>query len=215
MIKDVVFDNKISAYEDWNIVLVKSDIPLPAIKTSTVDVKGSDGVLDLSDILTGDIKYKNRTVKLTFELLNDVDYNILISKISNYLHGKNITFVISTDDQYYYTGRASINSWECNKRQGKIVISVDCNPYKLSVRESIITVILNNETKVITLKNQRKLICPDLFVSGAISLLINSVEYALQEGEQQLLNFMLHEGDNIVKFKGTGTVKITYRMGCL
>ena len=215
MINDVIFDNKISAYDDWNIVLVKSEIPLPTVKTSTVDIKGADGLLDLSNVLTGDIKYNNRTVKLTFELLDDVDYNLLISKISNYLHGKNITFVISNDDTYYYTGRASINSCECNKRKGKIVISVNCNPYKYNVRESVITVSLKNETKVITLKNQRKTICPDLVVTGTITLIINGVEYELQEGEQQLLNFTLREGDNIVKVKGTGAVKISYRMGCL
>ena len=215
MINDVVFNNEISAYDDWNIVLVKSEIPLPNAKTSTVDIKGSDGLLDLSEVLTGDIKYNNRTAKLTFELLDDVDYNILISNISNYLHGKNITFVISNDDGYYYTGRASINSWECNKRKGKIVITVNCNPYKYNVRESVVTVSLNDETKVITLKNQRKIICPNLDVTGTITLILNGVEYELQEGEQQLLNFTLHEGDNVVKFNGTGTVKISYRMGCL
>ena len=143
MIKDVIFNNEISAYNDWNIVLTKSEIPFPKAKISTVDIKGADGVLDLSEALTGDIKYSNREIKLTFELLDDSEYESLISKIGAYVHGKKITFQLTNDDLYYYVGRASINEWECVKRKGKIVISIDCDPYKYKVNETIINVAVN------------------------------------------------------------------------
>ena len=215
MIKDVIFNNEISAYNDWNIVLTKSEIPFPKAKISTVDIKGADGVLDLSEALTGDIKYSNREIKLTFELLDDSEYESLISKIGAYVHGKKITFQLTNDDSYYYVGRASLNDWECVKRKGKIVISVDCEPYKYRMNETIINVNLLNETKNIILTNERQRVYPSLSVQGNVVMTWNNTTYELSDGIYKLLTFYLIEGDNILKLSGNGSVKFTYRMGAL
>ena len=215
MINDVIFNNDKSAYDDWNIVLTKAEIPLPTAKTSTVNIKGSDGVLDLSEVLTGDIVYNNRTIKLTFEMMDDTDYYNLISEISNYLHGKRITVNLTNDEDYYYVGRASINSWECVKRKGKIVVTVDCDPYKYAVVETMRTITVSGQTKTVTLPNSRKRVCPNLNVTGTVVLIIDNVGYKLSEGEQQLTNFKLVEGNNTIKITGNGTVVITYRQGAL
>ena len=215
MINDVIFNNEKSAYDDWNIVLTKAEIPLPTAKTSTVNIKGSDGVLDLSEVLTGDVLYNNRTIKLTFEMMDDTDYYNLISEISNYLHGKRITVNLTNDEDYYYVGRASISNWECVKRKGKIVVSVDCDPYKYAVVETMRTITVSGQTKTVTLPNSRKRVCPNLNVTGTVVLIIDNVAYKLSEGEQQLTNFKLVEGNNTIKITGNGTVVITYRQGAL
>ena len=215
MLNDVIFNDEKSAYDEWDIALTKVEIPLPAPKTSTVDIKGANGLLDLSEVLTGDIVYGNRTMKLTFEMLDDTDYYELISDISNYLHGRVISVRLTRDGDYYYIGRASINSWECIKRKGVIVITVDCEPYKYAVTETVRTINVVNETKTITLPNSRKRVCPNIDATGTVKLILDDVEYDLDEGKQQLINFMLVEGDNIVKISGNGTVKITYRQGAL
>ena len=215
MLNDVIFNNKKSAYDEWNIVLTKADIPLPVPKTSTVDIKGADGLLDLSEVLTGDILYNNRQIKLTFSMMDDTDYYELITNISNYLHGRIVTFRLTKDDSYYYIGRASISEWECVKRKGIIVITVDCEPYKYALYETIRTINLSDQTKTISLPNSRKRVCPTINVTGTVKLIIDDVEYSLAEGKQQLINFMLVEGDNVVKLKGNGTVVITYRQGAL
>lgn len=215
MLNDVIFNNEKSAYDDWHIILTKAEIPLPTPKTSTVDIKGADGLLDLSEVLTGDIQYNNRTIKLTFEMMDDTGYYDLITTISNYLHGKKVTIRLNNDDDYYYTGRAVINQWECVKRKGKIVIQVDCEPYKYAVIETIRTVQVSNQTKTVTLMNNRKRVCPILDVTGKITLTINGVDYELAEGKQQLINFKLVEGNNSIQVSGNGTVKITYRQGAL
>ena len=215
MLNDVIFNNEISAFYDWNIVLTKAEIPLPTTKTSTVDIKGADGVLDLTEALTGDVQYNNRAIKLTFEMMDDADYSTLISDISNYLHGQRITFNLSNDEDYYYIGRASISDWECVKRKGKIVIQVDCEPYKYAVIETVRTVNVTDQTKTVTLSNSRKNVCPTLTVTGTITLTINGVYYNLVEGKQQLVNFKLSEGNNVVKVSGNGTLTINYRQGAL
>ena len=215
MINDVIFNNEKSAYDEWNIVLTKAEIPLPTAKTSTVNIKGSDGVLDLSEVLTGDVLYNNRTIKLTFEMMDDTDYYDLISNISNYLHGKRITVNLTNDEDYYYVGRASISNWECVKRKGKIVVTVDCDPYKYAVTETMRTITVSGQTKTVTLPNSRKRVCPNLNVTGTVVLIIDNVGYKLSEGEQQLTNFKLVEGNNTIKITGNGTVVITYRQGAL
>ena len=215
MLNDVIFNNEKSAYDDWNIVLTKAEIPLPTPKTSIVDIKGADGVIDLTEALTGDVQYNNRPIKLTFEMMDDIDYSTLISDISNYLHGKVVTVTLSNDDDYYYRGRATINQWECVKRKGKIVIQIDSEPYKYLVTETVRTITVNNQTKTITLPNSRKRVCPNLNVTGTVTLTVNGVTYELAEGKQQLVNFILVEGNNAIKISGNGTITITYRQGAL
>lgn len=215
MLNDVIFNNEKSAFYDWNIILTKAEIPLPTPKASTVDIKGADGVLDLTEALTGDVQYNNRPIKLTFEMMDDTDYYDLISEIGNYLHGQKIKFTLNNDEDYYYIGRATINQWECIKRKGKIVISVDCEPYKYAVIETIKKVQVSNQTKTVTLINNRKRICPNLDVTGNITLKISGVDYKLSEGKQQLVNFKLSEGNNTIKVSGNGTLTISYRQGAL
>ena len=213
MLNDVIFNDEKSAYDEWNIVLTKADIPLPEPKVSLVEIKGADGVLDLSEVLTGDILYNNRPITLTFEMMDDTDYYDLISNISNYLHGRIVTISLTNDEDYYYVGRASISQWQCIKRQGIIVINVDAEPYKYAVTETTMIVNVANQTKTITLQNNRKRVCPMLNVTGTITLTINGVNYKLAEGKQQLSNFRLVEGNNVIKVSGNGTLTITYRQG--
>ena len=215
MINDVIFNGEISAFYDWNIVLTKSEIEFPAPKTSTVDIKGADGVLDLSEALTGEVKYSNRTIDLTFELLDDADYTSLISKIGAYVHGQRITVQLTNDPLYYYTGRAYIDSWDCVKRKGKIVITIECEPYKYRIDETIINVDVFNETKTVILTNERQRVYPTLSVQGNVTMRWNDTEYELSDGVYRLLTFYLVKGDNVVKLNGDGSVRFTYRMGAL
>lgn len=212
---DVTFNNEKSAYYDWNVVLVKADIPLPSPKTLAVNIAGADGVIDLSEVVSGDIKFNNRTIKLTFEMMDDTNYTSLISEMANYFHGKVLTFRFDNDDSWYWKGRAVINTWECVRRLGKIVVAIDCEPYKYANTETSVMITVSNNTKNIILKNERKHICPELVVTGTPTLVWNGVDYPLTSSVTQLINLVLGEGDNFIKVKGNGTVNIKYRQGCL
>ena len=122
---------------------------------------------------------------------------------------------LTNDDEYFYSGRAVINQWDYSPGKGELVISMSAEPYKYSVTESNVFVNLNNETKSLTLPNMRMRVTPTLVVTGSVTMTFEGNTYTLQTGEQQLLNFLLSEGDNNVSFSGTGTVKINYRQGVL
>lgn len=215
MLNDVIFNNEKSAYYDWNIILTKASIPLPSVKTSAVDIKGANGVLDLSEVLTGDVCYGNRDIELAFAMLEDEDYYSTVSKIANYLHGKRVTMKLTNDEDYFYSGRTAISDWEYSPGKGMLVIAMSADPFKYSVTESNVFVNLNNETKSLTLPNKRMRVSPTLIVEGSVTMTFEGKTYSLQTGEQQLLNFVLSEGNNNVSFSGTGSVKINYRQGAL
>ena len=215
MLNDVIFNNEKSAYYDWNIVLTKASIPLPSIKTSSVDIKGANGILDLSEVLTGDVCYGNRDIKLTFAMMEDRDYYSTMTDIANYLHGKKVTLKLSNDDEYFYSGRAVISMCEYSYGKSSLVIKMSADPFKYSVTESNAFVNLNNETKSLVLPNKRMRVSPTLVVTGSVTMSFEGKTYTLQAGKQQLLNFVLSEGNNNVSFSGTGSVKITYRQGAL
>ena len=215
MLNDVIFNNEKSAYYDWDIVLTKADIPLPSVKTSSVDIKGANGILDLSEVLTGDVCYGNRDIKLTFAMMEDRDYHSIISDIANYIHGKKVTLKLSSDDEYFYSGRATINNCYYSPGKSSLVIAINAEPFKYSVTESNVFVNLNDETKSLTLPNKRMKVSPTLIVTGSVTMTFEGKTYTLHAGEQQLLNFVLSEGGNEVSFSGTGSVKITYRQGAL
>ena len=214
MMNDVLFNN-ISAMNDWNIVLTKTDITPPKVKTSIVNIKGADGILDLSEALNGDVIYDNRDIKLTFSLMDMREYSTLISKISNAIHGKKVKLRFTIDDEYYYEGRAQISQWESSKNIGKIVVNVNADPFKYRLYETSVTVALFGTEQVVHLQNDRMRVSPTLTALGKITITYDKTIRTLKEGEQQFADFSLKEGDNVIKLNGNGTVTISYRRGML
>ena len=212
MINDVIFnhgtDKSKSAYNDWNIILTKVDHTLPEPKTILVDIKGADGLLDLSESESGDIRYSNRSLSMSFELMNIDDYNDIMTDIANNIHGRLVTVLLTSEPDYYYEGRATISKWECSKRQGTVTIKLDAYPFKKSVTQrsfehtkttpGILTLSIN----VIA----RKSIMPYIEATG--NLVLNGV--TLKPGKHQYPNIILNGGINQLKISGTGTLKILY-----
>lgn len=213
MIHDVIFNygtNKSkSAYDNWDIILTKVTHTLPDPKTTLVDIKGADGFLDLSEAETGDIKYKNRKLSLTFELMNVDDYDDIITDMSNNIHGRMMNLMLTSDPDYYYEGRATINKWECSKRKGTVTINLDAYPFKKSTTEYNFEITKNTDavvTKYIYITT-RKPIMPYIVASG--NLVLNGV--TLETGKYRYPDILLNDGVNSLEISGVGTIKILYR----
>ena len=63
MIGKVFFDGK-DTYAEYGLLLASKSISLPEVRTNMIDVPGRDGLLDASEVLTGEVTYKNRTIAL-------------------------------------------------------------------------------------------------------------------------------------------------------
>lgn len=223
-------------YKDWNLILTSTDIDFPDPKTETVDVPGTDGELDFSEVLTGDISYKNRKISFEFEMVDRfANWKNKISEISNYLHGRNFKIILDEDPSFYYYGRITINNFKSNKSTGTITIEADVEPYKYDLYSSIEnwlwdpfnfeTGIINetNELQVnseleVVIYGRRKKVVPIINCNSPenqMQVIFKNEAYNLSNGTQKILNIEICEGKNVLKFIGNGIISIEYRGGSL
>lgn len=227
----VTFGTK-NSYDDFGLILTDKNIGFPEPKLEEVDVIGADGVIDLSEVLNDDIKYKTRKLQFTFTVLKGNKYwASTVADVANHLHGKKLRIQMDFDPAYYYTGRCKINSFKTSKRLCTITIDAECEPYRLDIngngekwlwdtfsfqngfiRVNAVTV---NGSLQVNLQNQRKIVSPTFTCSTAMTVTFDGVTYNLPKGKTQVLGIRLQYGTNYVTFKGNGTVKIEYQGGAL
>lgn len=222
----VTFGTK-NSYDDFGLILTDKDIGFPEPKLEKVDVIGADGVIDLSEVLNDDIKYKTRKLQFTFTVLKGNKYwASTVADIANYLHGKKLRIQMDFDPAYYYTGRCKINSFKTSKRLCTITIDAECEPYRLDIngnsekwlwdtfsfqngfiRVNAVTV---NGSLQVNLQNQRKIVSPTFTCSTAMTVTFDGVTYNLPKGKTQVLGIRLQYGTNYVTFKGNGSVSVFF-----
>jgi hypothetical protein len=138
MYHSITFGDK-NTWDDWG--LAPSSRPVfdpPTVKTKTIDIPGGNGVIDLTESLTGYPVYNNRSGSIEFIVVDqDREWYDIYSEIMNYLHGQMMKAILEDDRGYYYEGRFSVNSWKSNKDWSRITIDYDVNPYKWSVLSSL------------------------------------------------------------------------------
>ena len=112
----ITFGDK-NTWDDWR--LVPASRPLfnpPAQKVKTLDIPGGDGVIDLSQALTGYPVYQNRTGSIEFIVMNDFKpWHMAYSDIMDYLHGQTMRAILEDDPEYFYEGRFTVNAWKSEK----------------------------------------------------------------------------------------------------
>ncbi|NLK94735.1 MAG: mtfA protein [Clostridiales bacterium] len=227
----ITFGDKHS-YNDWGLYLVEKNISLPSVKTNTIDIPGSDGVLDLTEIF-GEVNYENRKGSFEFVYVKSIkNFFNTLSKITNYCHGKHMKIVLDSDKSFYYIGRVEVDQGKTDKSTGTIVINIDVNPYKYEINDSteewmwdsfnfnngIIRNYKNVEVKgrkVIIIPGRRKKVIPIFTSSEAMQIYYNGQYYELYPGKSQIIDILFSEGENIVTIIGTGIVSIEYRGGSL
>ena len=102
----VTFGSKHS-YRDWGLFLKSRPvISPPNPKTVYIDIPGSDGVIDLTESLTGDVKFENRTLTCEFIVLDARNrWSNIYSEIMDFLQGQQMKVIFDEDPTFYYIGR--------------------------------------------------------------------------------------------------------------
>lgn len=212
------------SYDDLSLILNVKTIGAPAPKVLTVDIAGGDGVLDYTEWF-GATNYANRTLKFEFSLINEPKLFLeQYSRIQNLLNGKKMKITLSDDPDWYYIGRVMVDEWASQKRIGKVVITVDAEPYKLKHALTVIYKSISAET-IITCKNTRKEVIPKISFTTAGAKGTISVE-----GETspeftgtlpETFTVIFGEGENVLKVTPARLatlpmgVRIEYREGSL
>lgn len=132
-----------NTWDDWHLVpSSRPVVPPPAIKTKTLDIPGGDGIIDLTESLTGYPVYDNRSASFEFIVVNDFyepvathkEWYSIYSDIMDYLHGQRMQMLLDDDDEYYYEGRFAVNSWNSGSKYSAITITASLSPYKYARR---------------------------------------------------------------------------------
>lgn len=240
MYHSITFGDK-NTWDDWR--LIPSSRPVfnpPAQKVKTLDIPGGDGLIDLSQALTGYPVYQNRTGSIEFYVMNDFKpWQNAYSDIMDYLHGQTMRAILEDDPEYYYEGRFTINTWKSEKDWSKIVFDYSVAPYKWSIQSSLDekpnvfqNVAVTTSQKSLVLNTSlygRAPVCPIFHVTstsgnGIIVRVVNSTlgideTKTLPNGITQVPEFIFY-GDLGVRLylrcsSGTGSVSIDFRRGRL
>lgn len=126
--------NWINTDKDWHLVPASRPVVNPpGVKTKIIENPGGDGIIDLTETVTGFPLYDQRTGSWEFYVLNDwVKWQDRYEEILNELHGKNVQAILNDDQEYYYNGRVTVNQWTSDKDHSKITLDYNFDPYKLS-----------------------------------------------------------------------------------
>lgn len=170
----------------------------PEPKTYTVDIPGGNGVIDLTEALTGDVAYKNRKQEFTFAVIDVKNFEKVKTEVSNFLHGRAFDYTMTMDPGYTYHGRFSVDSYSheayANGLLGQFKITVDADPYKL--KEHCVYRLNATGGKLYRLESGRKPVHPIIECSQPCWITWKKEEFLVPSGTYQLNDVVFQNGIN-------------------
>lgn len=132
------------SYLDWFLIPEERFMVAPAeVKTETIDIPASNGVLDLTETLTGAATFKSIEGTFSFYVDNDkiltqpvgrkaeIFWVELYRDICAFLHGKVRYLMIEDDPQWIYKGRFSVGEYDASDgKWSKLKIDYILEPFK-------------------------------------------------------------------------------------
>lgn len=220
--------NDFHSYTEFSLILNSVTISPPEPKTYYVEIAGADGSIDLTDALTGDVKYKNRELSLQFTYKGNHEEQLSqYTKVANLIHGQNMKIILDSDANYYYQGRVKIS--KCEHKPGICIFDIDCDvaPYKydfgddwlwdpFDFEEGFINelgnITVDGTLEVIVIGHRKKYI-PWIECSAPMTVKYNGITYELKAGKNKNFDIVISKGENQFIFTGNGTVSIENKGG--
>lgn len=129
----ILFDSK-DSWADFGLVPTERPcVSMPPVRTSTIEIPGMNGLLDLSDIPLGYPTYGPRTGSWSFYVASDVtglSWDQTYARLAAFFHGKRRKCILTDDRSYYYEGRFSLGDLKASKMCDEISINYTLDPFK-------------------------------------------------------------------------------------
>ena len=206
--------DKFNTWLDWSLILTEKKIDLAEPKTNYVNIDGMSGSLDLSESLTGEVTYKDRTIlaSLWTDKGSRRDREVLLKNITFALHGKKIKIIEPDDPDHYFYGRVKIKSPVNNLAYLEFTIEATCEPWRYALTDTVRQVdVNNNEIDVVIYNHGVKTVSPTITIKGSVTIVYNNSRVVLANGTYRVSDIKLRRGVNIIRLSGAGKVTFTYK----
>lgn len=202
---------------DWGAAITNSDIiSVPEPNTVLLEVPGRSGRLDLSEVLTGDISYGNREIKLKLAAeTNREEWVDTCFHIFNKYHGRMVHVTFDEDPGHFYVGRASVSDPQRVATAGQLTVAIDAEPFRYEQEEYEVTFTGTTTALSGTVENLRMPVSPSVTVPSACQLFHDSRIYELKKGTQAVPGLVLHSFENEISVTGAKSITFKFRRGCL
>lgn len=211
--------DKFNTWYDWRLILTAKDVTPPEPKTNYIELDGMSGTLDLSEALTGEITYRDRTVTASFwtDEGSRVERSLLLGNIIASLHGRKIKIIEPDDPSYYYLGRVKVKASSNTAPFLTFSLEAVCEPWKYAVNETSRTITVNSGDPVGVVLNNNgvKTLSPTITVSGEVDLAYDGVRTHLTEGVYKISDIRLKRGATVIGVSGNGSATFEYREAIL
>lgn len=212
-----IFD-KFNTWYDWRCTLTAKSVQAAEPKTNYINIEGAHGTLDLSEALTGEPVYNDRTVTASFMCSEGSykDREALLRQIRTALHGRKISIIEPDDPEHYFAGRVRLTETHNYQAYMTFDIEATCDPWRYAMNETSRRVAPAGETVGVVLRNAGdKTLHPVLTVAGAVVLDFDGAPVELTTGVYTITGLKLRPGANVVNVSGSGSVVFTYREASL
>ena len=203
---------------DWGAIITNSDvIGMPEPNTVLLEVPGRSGRLDLSEVLTGDVTYNNREIKLELAAQTNRDrWAETCFHIFNKYHGRVVHVTFDEDPGHFYVGRCSITNPKRIASAGTMVITIDAEPYRYEQEVYEATLTGGGSNLSGTVENLRMPAVPKVTVPGACQLFAGGKVYELAAGDDlNVRGLVVGLYEDAISVTGASFITFRFRRGCL
>lgn len=227
----VTIGNKHS-YNDFGLIMTSKNISAPEPQLKTVSVPGRNGFIDMSEVLTGNVRYNPRTIQLEFYTDKaPLEWTSFASDLHNAFQGQKMRIIFDDDIAFYWLGRTELELTNSGRR-ATLTLTATVDPYKYNITSSsedwlwdpfdfeygVINEtadIVVNGSKSITIAALQRWENPVIVSSAPMTVTFNGATYSIAEGSQVMYDIIIEAGDNTLTFSGNGTVTVNYVGGML
>lgn len=215
MARYFILDN-FNTYYDFGLILTEKKITPSEPKTKYVELDGVDGSIDLTEALTGEIPFSDRTISMSFWTDNGTraEREALFHDITTKLHGRKINIIEPDDPEHYYVGRIKVTPGENRIPFGEISITAECEPWRYNIEDTVRTIDFPDAyvpKQVVFINNGRKTVCPTITTEFDTVITFNGVTRHANIGTSKFSDIKFRHGTNIVTVEGYGNVTFTYK----
>lgn len=189
-----------------DLVMTEKNIGAPVAQTYNVDVPGRNGSLDLSEFLTGDICYSNRSLDFKFVTNGSREKILTVIDEMMIFHGQQAEIILDDYLDYYYKGRISISPKDYGS-YAEFEMSVDAEPFRTAREKTSFSYTVTSSKECFILNNGMPII-PTVTVTKAATIIRNSQRLSISAGTYFDKFFKLQPGTN--KFTIEGNTKVTF-----